>query len=64
MWNKDGNILFSAGKDSKVKLFDIRTMKELKVLRNHKRNVVKIKTAVFGNKKFILSLGQDGIINF
>ena len=38
-WNGNGNWLATASRDHLIKLFDIRTMKELWVLKGHKKDV-------------------------
>jgi WD40 repeat protein len=38
-WNRNGNWLLSGSRDQLVKVYDIRTMKELQGFRGHKREV-------------------------
>ena len=38
-WNRNGNWLLTASRDHLIKLFDIRTMKEMDVLKGHKNDV-------------------------
>ena len=38
-WNQNGNWLLTSSRDHLIKLFDIRTMKELEVLKGHKSDV-------------------------
>ena len=38
-WNKNGNWLASGSKDGLVKLYDIRTMKEIEVFRGQNSDV-------------------------
>ena len=38
-WNANGNWLLTASRDQLLKLFDLRTMKELQTFRGHKREV-------------------------
>ena len=38
-WNKNGNWLLTASRDSLIKIYDIRAMKELCVLKGHKKEV-------------------------
>ena len=38
-WNQNGNWLLTASKDSLIKLYDIRMMKELYTLKGHKKEV-------------------------
>lgn len=38
-WNKNGNWLLTASKDSLIKVFDIRMMKEMFTLKGHKKEV-------------------------
>lgn len=38
-WNRNGTWLLTASRDHLIKLYDIRTMKELEVLKGHKSDV-------------------------
>ena len=38
-WNQNGNWLLTASRDHLIKLYDIRTMKEMEVLKGHKLDV-------------------------
>lgn len=38
-WNQNGNWLATASRDYLIKLFDIRAMKELAILKGHKKDV-------------------------
>ena len=38
-WNRNGNWLLTAARDCLIKIFDIRAMKELCVLKGHKKDV-------------------------
>ena len=38
-WNRNGNWLLTASRDHLIKLYDIRTMKELDILKGHKSDV-------------------------
>jgi WD40 repeat protein len=38
-WNQNGNWLVTAGRDQLVKVYDIRTMKELQIFRGHKKEI-------------------------
>ena len=38
-WSPDGNLVASASRDQTVRVFDIRAMKELRVLKGHKKEV-------------------------
>lgn len=38
-WNKNGNWLITAARDYLIKIFDIRAMKEMSVLKGHKKEV-------------------------
>lgn len=38
-WNQNGNWLATAGRDQLVKVYDIRTMKELQIFRGHKKEI-------------------------
>jgi polyadenylation factor subunit 2 len=38
-WSPNGNMLASASRDSTVRVFDIRAMKEFRILRGHKKEV-------------------------
>jgi len=39
-WNSNGNWLASAGRDQMIKLYDVRTMKELQTFKGHKREAI------------------------
>jgi polyadenylation factor subunit 2 len=39
MWNKNGNWLASGSKDGMIKLYDIRTMREIESFRGHNSDV-------------------------
>ena len=38
-WNKNGNWLLTASRDQLVRVYDIRTMKELQTFKGHKKEV-------------------------
>lgn len=38
-WSPNGNLVASASRDQTLRVFDIRAMKELEVLRGHKKEV-------------------------
>lgn len=38
-WNRNGNWLLTASKDSLIKVYDIRMMKEIVTLKGHKKEV-------------------------
>ena len=38
-WSPNGNLLASASRDQTVRVFDIRAMKEFRVLKGHKKEV-------------------------
>ncbi len=38
-WNRNGNWFLSASKDSLIKVYDIRVMKEMYTLKGHKKEV-------------------------
>ena len=38
-WSTDGDYLASASRDQTVRVFDIRAMREFKVMRGHKKEV-------------------------
>ena len=38
-WNRNGNWLATASRDYLIKLYDVRMMKELYVLKGHKKDV-------------------------
>lgn len=44
-WNKNGNWLLTASKDSLIKVYDIRMMKELFTLKGHKKEVTSKKSS-------------------
>ena len=43
-WNRNGNWLLTASKDSLIKVYDIRMMKELFTLKGHKKEVTSKQT--------------------
>lgn len=51
-WNKNGNWILSAGRDQMLKLFDIRTMREVQSFKGHKKEV----TGMFGDVIIALRL--------
>lgn len=38
-WNPNGNLVATASRDQTVRVFDIRAMKELHILKGHKKEV-------------------------
>jgi WD40 repeat protein len=38
-WNPNGNLVATASRDTSVRIFDIRTFKELEVFKGHKKDV-------------------------
>lgn len=38
-WNRNGNWLLTAARDTLIKVFDIRNMKEIHTLKGHKKDV-------------------------
>jgi polyadenylation factor subunit 2 len=58
-WNKNGNWLLTACRDQLVRLYDIRTMKEIQVFRGHKREVQSISWHPIHEKMFV-SGGWEG----
>ncbi|KAK7346696.1 hypothetical protein VNO80_21219 [Phaseolus coccineus] len=41
-WNQNGNWVLTASKDQRIKLYDIRAMKELEPFRGHRKDVTDI----------------------
>ena len=46
-WNRNGNWLLTASRDHLIKLYDIRTMTELEVLKGHKSDVNSESLAIY-----------------
>jgi polyadenylation factor subunit 2 len=62
-WNQNGNWLLTASRDHLIKLYDIRTMKEMEVLKGHKLDVNTVSWHPIHEKLFA-SGGSDGAILF
>jgi polyadenylation factor subunit 2 len=62
-WNMNGNWLLTASRDQLIKLFDIRTMKELFTFKGHKKEVTSIAWHPFHETLFA-SGSFDGAIGF
>eukprot|EP00730_Choanoeca_flexa_P010669 TRINITY_DN197_c0_g1_i1.p1 TRINITY_DN197_c0_g1~~TRINITY_DN197_c0_g1_i1.p1 ORF type:complete len:518 (+),score=130.15 TRINITY_DN197_c0_g1_i1:131-1684(+) len=62
-WHDNGNWLLSAGRDSLIKLFDLRAMKEIQTFRAHSKEVNVVKWHPVHDNMFA-SGGSDGAVNF
>jgi len=62
-WNSNGNWLLSGSRDRLVKVFDIRTMKEISTFRGHKKEAASVNWHPIYEKMFA-SGGSDGSIMF
>ena len=58
-WNKNGNWLASGSRDGLVKLFDVRTMKEVETLRGHNCDVCSVAWHPH-NERLLVSGGYNG----
>lgn len=62
-WNRNGNWLLTSSKDQIVKLFDIRTLKEIQTYRAHKKEVNAVAWHPVHEALFA-SAGAEGAIHF
>ncbi|VDM67529.1 unnamed protein product, partial [Strongylus vulgaris] len=62
-WNRNGNWLLTAGRDHLVKLYDIRTMKEMYSYKGHKKEVTAVAWHPIHEGLFV-SGGGDGSIAY
>ncbi|KAK8609314.1 hypothetical protein V6N13_061763 [Hibiscus sabdariffa] len=60
-WNQNGNWVLTAGKDQIIKLYDIRTMKELESFRGHRKDVTALSWHPF-HEEYFVSGSFDGSI--
>ncbi|EDQ85808.1 uncharacterized protein MONBRDRAFT_34049 [Monosiga brevicollis MX1] len=60
-WHRDGNMLLSASRDGLVKLFDLRTMKEMQTFRAHEGQVDVVAWHPIHNDLFVSSSGKGGL---
>ena len=62
-WNANGNWLLTSSRDQLLKLFDLRTMKELQTFRGHKREVTVASWHPI-HEDFFASASYDGSIMY
>jgi WD40 repeat protein len=62
-FNQNGNWVLTASRDQLIKMFDIRTMKEIQTFRGHKREVTALAWHPFHEDMFV-SGGFDGQIYY
>lgn len=62
-WNRNGNWFITGSRDHLIKLFDLRTLKELTVYRGHKREITALAWHPV-HEEMYASAGADGSILF
>jgi polyadenylation factor subunit 2 len=62
-WNQNGNWLVTAGRDQLIKIFDIRTMKELQIFRGNQKEVCSARWHP-QHEKLLATGGSEGSLMF
>jgi polyadenylation factor subunit 2 len=63
-WNSNGNWVLTASRDQTIKLYDVRTFKELETYRGHRKEVTALTWHPFHEELFVSGSYDGSIIHW